>query len=57
MRNWNWPDLADAFSQGTLGLYIDANTSASVLNNAERSKVLGKIGYARWPKGPSGKRV
>lgn len=57
VRNWNWPDLADAFSQGTLGLYIDANTSASVLNNAERSKVLGKIGYARWPKGPSGKRV
>lgn len=57
VRNWNWPDLADAFSQGTLALYIDANTSASVLNNAERSKVLGKIGYARWPKGPSGKRV
>jgi multiple sugar transport system substrate-binding protein len=57
VRNWNWPDLADAFSQSTLGLYIDANTSASVLNNPERSKVLGKIGYARWPRGPSGKRV
>jgi ABC-type glycerol-3-phosphate transport system substrate-binding protein len=57
VRNWNWPDLADAFSQSTLGLYIDANTSASVLNNAERSKVVGKIGYARWPRGPSGKRV
>jgi ABC-type glycerol-3-phosphate transport system substrate-binding protein len=57
VRNWNWPDLADAFSQSTLGLYIDANTSASVLNNPERSRVLGKIGYARWPKGPSGKRV
>lgn len=57
VRNWNWPDLADAFSQGTLGLYIDANTSAAVLNNPERSKVLGKIGYARWPRGPAGKRV
>jgi ABC-type glycerol-3-phosphate transport system substrate-binding protein len=57
VRNWNWPDLADAFSQSTLGLYIDANTSASVLNNPERSKVLGKIGYARWPRGPSGRRV
>ena len=42
VRNWNWPDLADAFSQSTLGLYIDANTSASVLNNPERSKVVGK---------------
>lgn len=57
VRNWNWPDLADAFSQGTLGLYVDSNTSASVLNNPEKSKVIGKIGYARWPKGPSGKRV
>jgi multiple sugar transport system substrate-binding protein len=57
VRNWNWPDLADAFSQGTLGLYIDANTSASVLNNPERSRVIGKIGYARWPKGSAGRRV
>jgi multiple sugar transport system substrate-binding protein len=28
-----------------------------VLNNAEKSTVIGKIGFARWPKGPSGKRV
>ncbi|MBM3409766.1 MAG: extracellular solute-binding protein, partial [Betaproteobacteria bacterium] len=24
VRNWNWPDIADAFSQGTLGCYLDA---------------------------------
>jgi ABC-type glycerol-3-phosphate transport system substrate-binding protein len=57
VRNWNWPDIADAFSQGTLGCYVDAHSSAAVLNNPERSKVIGKIGYARWPAGPSGKRV
>jgi multiple sugar transport system substrate-binding protein len=57
VRNWNWPDIADAFSQGTLGAYIDAHSSAAVLNNPEKSKVIGKIGFARWPKGPSGKRV
>ncbi len=57
VRNWNWPDIADAFSQGTLGSYIDAHSSAAVLNNPEKSKVIGKIGFARWPKGPSGKRV
>lgn len=56
-QNWNWPDIADAFSQGTIGCYIDANTSASVVNNPEKSKVVGKIAFARWPKGPSGKRV
>jgi multiple sugar transport system substrate-binding protein len=57
VRNWNWPDIADAFAQGTLGVYIDAHSSAAVLNNPEKSKVIGKIGFARWPKGPSGKRV
>jgi multiple sugar transport system substrate-binding protein len=57
VRNWNWPDIADAFSQGTLGAYIDAHSSAAVLNNPEKSKVIGKIGFARWPKGPTGRRV
>jgi multiple sugar transport system substrate-binding protein len=57
VRNWNWPDIADAFSQGTLGVYIDAHSSAAVLNNPEKSKVIGKIGFARWPQGPAGKRV
>lgn len=56
-RNWNWPDIADAFSQGTVACYLDAHSSAAVITNPEKSKVVGKIAYARWPKGPSGKRV
>lgn len=55
VRNWNWPDIADAFSQGTLGCYIDAHSSAAVLSNPEKSKVVGKVGFARWPRGPGGK--
>ncbi len=57
VENWNWPDIADAFSQGTVASYIDAHGSAAVIANPEKSKVVGKIGFARWPKGPSGKRV
>ncbi len=57
VRNWNWPDIADAFSQGTVATYLDAHSSAAVLTNPEKSKVIGKIGFARWPRGPSGKRV
>ncbi len=57
VRNWNWPDIADAFSQGTVATYIDAHSSAAVINNPEKSKVIGKVGYARWPKGPAGKGV
>jgi ABC-type glycerol-3-phosphate transport system substrate-binding protein len=57
VRNWNWPDIADAFSQGTVACYIDAHSSAAVITNPEKSKVVGKVAYARWPKGPTGKRV
>ncbi len=57
VQNWNWPDIADAFSQGIIGSYIDAHSSSAVIANPEKSKVLGKIGFARWPKGPSGRRV
>lgn len=57
VRNWNWPDIADAFSQGTVACYIDAHSSAAVITNPEKSKVVGKVAYARWPAGPAGKRV
>ena len=57
VENWNWPDIADAFGQGTVASYIDAHGSAAIIANPEKSKVVGKIGFARWPKGPSGKRV
>lgn len=56
VENWNWPDIADAFGQGTLGSYIDAHSSAAVIADPTKSKVVGKIAFARWPKGPSGKR-
>lgn len=57
VENWNWPDIADAFGQGTVASYIDAHSTAAVIANPEKSKVAGNIGFARWPKGPSGKRV
>jgi multiple sugar transport system substrate-binding protein len=56
VANWNWPDIADAFGQGTIASYIDSNTSVAVVANPEKSKVVGKLGFARWPKGPTGKR-
>jgi len=57
VENWNWPDIADAFGQGTLASYIDAHSSAGVITDPEKSRVIGKIGFARWPKGPTGRRV
>jgi multiple sugar transport system substrate-binding protein len=57
VQNWNWPDIADAFSQGAFGSYIDSNTSAMVAVDPAKSKIVGKVGAARWPAGPTGKRA
>jgi multiple sugar transport system substrate-binding protein len=57
VENWNWPELMEAMAQGTLAQYIDGNPAASILETPARSKVAGKMGYGRWPKGPTGKRV
>lgn len=55
--NWNWPDIADAFAQGTVASYIDASFTVSVLRDKTKSTVADKLGFARWPAGPTGKRV
>lgn len=57
VENWNWPDIADAFAQGTLASYIDGCAQVAVVVDPQRSKVVGKVGFARWPAGPSGRRV
>jgi multiple sugar transport system substrate-binding protein len=57
VENWNWPEIMEAFAQGNVVQYIDANSTASVLENPAKSKVAGKVGYQRWPKGPGGRRV
>jgi multiple sugar transport system substrate-binding protein len=57
VENWNWPELMEALAQGTLVQYVDGHLHAPILENPARSKVAGKVGYARWPKGPSGRRV
>jgi multiple sugar transport system substrate-binding protein len=57
VENWNWPDLGDAFGQGTLGSYIDGHNQAYLYTDPARSRVAGSVDYARWPKGPADKRV
>jgi len=53
----NWPEIMEAFAGGNIVQYIDANSTASIIEDKNKSKVAGSIGYQRWPKGPSGRRV
>lgn len=57
VENWNWPEIMEAFAAGTVVQYIDANSTASVIEDPDKSKVAGRIGYHRWPIGPAGRRV
>lgn len=57
VENWNWPEIMEAFANGGVTQFIDANSTASVIENAESSRVAGMVGYKRWPAGPTGRRV
>lgn len=57
IENWNWPEIMEAFAGGSVAQYVDANSTASVIENPANSQVAGQVGYQRWPRGPSGRRV
>lgn len=57
VENWNWPEIMEAFAAGGVAQFIDANSTASVIENPGSSSVAGMTGYKRWPSGPSGRRV
>jgi multiple sugar transport system substrate-binding protein len=44
------------FAQGRAAMYSDINSRAAVMEDPSRSKVAGKLGYAKIPLGPTGKR-
>jgi multiple sugar transport system substrate-binding protein len=57
VENWNWPEIMEAFAAGGVAQFIDANSTASVIEEPSKSSVAGMVGYKRWPQGPSGRRV
>lgn len=57
VENWNWPEIMEAFAAGGVTQFIDANSTASVIETPAKSTVAGKVGYKRWPQGPTGRRV
>ncbi len=57
VENWDWPEIMEAFAGGNVAQFIDSNSTASIIENPNKSKMSGKTSYQRWPKGPSGRRV
>ncbi|HWU37462.1 MAG TPA: sugar ABC transporter substrate-binding protein [Candidatus Acidoferrum sp.] len=51
-ENNHWYEASSIFSQGKAAMYLDANSLWPVIEDPQKSKVIGKVGYAVFPKGP-----
>ncbi len=52
--NFNWYECSSAFMQGQVGIYYDGVNFANQFEDKEKSKIVGKVGYAVLPSGPGG---
>jgi len=52
--NFNWYEASSAFFQGQVAVYMDGVNFASQFEDPQKSKVVGKVGYAMLPSGPGG---
>jgi ABC-type glycerol-3-phosphate transport system substrate-binding protein len=58
-KDWTsvtWYDGLERFAAGTAGMYPDCEFFAASYENPQKSKVVGKVGYALLPPGPDGTR-
>jgi multiple sugar transport system substrate-binding protein len=53
-ENNSFYESSSIFSQGKAAMYLGANALWTMVEDPQRSKVLGKVGYALYPKGPTG---
>ena len=53
-ENNHWYEASSIFSQGKAAMYTDANSLFPVIEDPQKSKVVGKVGYAVFPRGPRG---
>jgi multiple sugar transport system substrate-binding protein len=52
VAGFNWAESQSAFLQGRIGMWFDGVGFAPPLENPEKSRVVGKVGYGVVPAGP-----
>jgi multiple sugar transport system substrate-binding protein len=52
VTGFNWMECQSAFLQGKVAMWLDGVGFAPPLENPEKSRVVGKVGYGVMPKGP-----
>ncbi|MDZ5448759.1 sugar ABC transporter substrate-binding protein [Labrys sp. ZIDIC5] len=53
VTGFNWAECQSAFLQGKVGMWLDGVGFAPPLENPQKSRVVGKVGYGVMPKGPA----
>ena len=56
VSGWNWDSIVAAMQQEKIAQFIDNSSYGPLLQDPTKSRVVGKVGFARWPKGPTGVR-
>jgi multiple sugar transport system substrate-binding protein len=54
--NYHWYETVSLFSQGKAAMFTEANIRMPLLEDAAKSQVAGKVGYAMFPAGPAGRK-
>ncbi|MGH9916578.1 MAG: extracellular solute-binding protein, partial [Pyrinomonadaceae bacterium] len=52
VTGFNWAECQSNFLQGKVAMWLDGIGFAPPLENPEKSRVVGKVGYGVMPKGP-----
>jgi multiple sugar transport system substrate-binding protein len=53
-ENNSFYEASSIFHQGKAAMYLGDNSLFPLIEDPEKSKVVGKVGYALYPKGPKG---
>jgi len=54
--NYHWYETVSLFGQGKAALLVENSNRSAILEDAAKSQVAGKVGYALFPAGPAGRR-
>lgn len=52
VTGFNWAECQSAFLQGRVGMWFDGVGFAPPLEDPDKSRVVGKVGYGLMPRGP-----
>ena len=57
VSGFNWSECQSAFLQGKIGMWLDGVGFAPPLEDPDKSRIVGKVGYGVMPKGPKAQAV